>query len=490
MPLTAEPDQRHSAAEPVRQDDVSQGEIRWAVLGLAWPSILENLLQSVLGLVTLFMVGQIGAAEVAAVGASQQVQILFISGFFALSMGTTVLVAHAYGAGRLDSMATIAKQSLLAGTLLAFVFTAVVAIFARPMIAVLGAEPDVVDEAASFMRWTAPSFLFLAVTFILGGVLRGTGDARTPLVVTIVMNVLNVAIAYPLIFGQFGMPRLEVTGAALGMVASRGIGFLIIVFLLASGRRGVSIGGRSGWLPDISLLRRLADIGLPSMAESLLRTGGQLLYVVIVFMLGTAVTASYQIAQNAMFLSLFPGFGFAMATTALVGQSLGAGNQTRARAVTMTATRACLVWMSVMGVLFFVFAGPIMELGATGADRDEIVNEGIGALRMIALAQPFQAVGFVLAGALRGAGDTRWPMYSTAISMWVFRLPLAYLLAITLDLSLVGIFLAMTIDTIVLMMMNIWRWRQGKWTEKRLLGDARPQAVNPALSPEPAAAND
>jgi Na+-driven multidrug efflux pump len=142
--------------------------------------------------------------------------------------------------------------------------------------------------------------------------------------------------------------------------------------------------------------------------------------------------------------------------------------------------------MSVMGVIFFVFATPIMELGASSdPDRAEIVRVGAQSLMVIAFAQPFQAIGFVLAGALRGAGDTRWPMYSTAIAMWVVRLPLAYLFAITLDLGLPGVFMAMTLDTFILMSLNLWRYRQGKWAERRLLTepDDRPAGAQPSLAP-------
>lgn len=478
----------HAAPNPaLLSQTIDQGEVRRSVLGLAWPSILENLLQSILGLVTILMVGRLGASAVAAVGSSMQLQILFISAFFSLSMGATVLAAHAYGAGRGDTASLIAKQALLAGVTLSLVFTVLVMLFATQMITALGADAEVVADGARFMRWSAISFVFMAVMFILGGVLRGVGDTRTPMLVTVGINIINVVIAPLLIFGLAGMPRLEIDGAALAMVISRAAGGLVMAALLLRGWRGVSIAGRHDWWPNSSYLKRLADIGLPSMGESLLRSGGQILFIVIVFMLGTAVNAAFQIAQNAMFLSMFPGFGFAMAATALVGQSLGARNVPRARAVTATATRACLVWMSAMGVIFFVFATPIMELGAaSGPDHDEIVRVGAQSLMVIALAQPFQAVGFVLAGALRGAGDTRWPMYSTAIAMWVVRLPLAYLFAITLDLGLPGVFMAMTLDTFILMALNLWRYRQGRWAERRLLTDAPDRPAGPQPSAVPA----
>jgi putative MATE family efflux protein len=462
---------------------VDQGEIRRTVLRIAWPSILENLLQSVLGFVTVILVGQLGATEVAAAGASQQVQMLFISAFFALSMGATVIVAHAFGAGQHDGIGVAAKQSTMATILLSVVISIVVFVFARPMLVIMGADGDVVDKGARFQQISAVGFIFMAVMFVLGGALRGVGDTRTPMLVTLGINVVNVVLAVPLIFGGAGLPRLELDGAAIAQNVSRFIGCVVLGWLLYRGHHGVSIAGRDGWLPNGTFLRRLSDIAIPSMGESLLRSGGQFLFVIVVFQLGTAIAASHQIAQNAVFLSMFPGFGFSMAATALVGQSLGARNPERARAAAQTATRACIVWMSVMGVFFFIFAEPIMRLSASGEDKQQIIDAGVAALRVIAFAQPFQAIGFVLAGALRGAGDTRWPMVSTGLSMWLFRIPLAYAFAITFDLGLAGVYLAMGADNAILMALNVWRWRQGSWATRRLdTGlDRKPGAVPAAV---------
>jgi Na+-driven multidrug efflux pump len=154
----------------------------------------------------------------------------------------------------------------------------------------------------------------------------------------------------------------------------------------------------------------------------------------------------------------------------------------------MTSTRACIVWMSLMGVFFFVAAEPIMRFSAPQENRQEIIDAGVAALRVIAFAQPLQAIGFVLAGALRGAGDTRWPMFSTGISMWLFRIPLAYLFAITLDLGLAGVYMAMGLDNGILMVLNIWRWRQGKWQTSRLNLRATEPSPEP-LAQEPSAAS-
>ena len=215
------------------------------------------------------------------------------------------------------------------------------------------------------------------------------------MIITIFMNLANIGLAYALIFGFFIIPDMGVTGAALAMVLARAFGMLAMAGLLYRGHRGLTIAGVDGWRPNPERLKRLANIGLPSMGESVLRSGGQIVFIFIVFMLGTAVTAGNQVAQNAMFLSMFPGFGFSMAATALVGQSLGAKNPERARHVGMTATRWCLAWMSTMGVLFFVFATPIMEFAAAGENKAEIVEAGVDALRLIGFIQPPLAIGFV-----------------------------------------------------------------------------------------------
>src|SRR5690606_10798704 len=218
------------------------GEIRRAVLGLAWPSILENLMQAALGFITTLMVARLGSAAVAGVGTASQVQVIVITAFFAVSMGTTVLVAHAFGAGRIKTEGdAITKQSLVAGLILALVLTPLTVLLAAPVMRGLGAEPDVVHEGAKFLQITSLSSIFMAVMFILSGALRGVGDTRTSMIVTAIMNVINIALVYVLVFGVLFVPELGVTGAALAMVFSRAVGGAIMAWLLWRGRRGLKI---------------------------------------------------------------------------------------------------------------------------------------------------------------------------------------------------------------------------------------------------------
>jgi putative MATE family efflux protein len=443
----------------------SPREIRALVTRLAWPSIVENMLQSVFNILIIMMVSRLGSAAIAGVGGSNQILMVAMACFFALSMGTTVLVAHATGARNREAASLAAKQSLTLGLIISAVITALGVTFAPGLLAAIGAEPEVVEAGAPFLRAIAAGSVFLVTSFVAGGALRGTGDARTPMLVTFGMLGLNLALAYLLLFGGAGLPSLGVAGAGLAAVLSRGAGCLVLLGLLLRPGHGVSIAGWHGWWPALAPLRRLIDIGLPSMLESLFRAGGMLFLTVIVFRLGTAVAAAQQIVQQAVFFSMMPGFGFSMAATTLVGQSLGARNPTRARQASSLATRSCLVWMGLMGLVFF-FGGPWIMRAFT-ADP-EIIGYGVAGLMVVALAQPGQAIGIVLAGSLRGAGDTRFPMMVTALGMWLIRLPLAYFFGVTLGWGLPGVYLGWVVDSFSLAVANWLRYRAGAWQHRRV----------------------
>lgn len=455
----------HPVTVAAPSDEASASAIRRMVVRLAWPSIVENMLQSVFGVVMLLMIARLGPASVAGFGAANGLIMVAMSAFFSLSMGATVLVAHATGARNRGAAGLAAKQALVLGTAIGLVATAIGVAFAAPLVRAMGAGPDVVAEGAAFLRAFALGAVFLVTTFVAGGVLRGAGDARTPMLVTFATLILSLLLAYPLTFGGPGLPAMGVFGAGLASTVARGLGCVVLIGLLLRPKSAVPLTGRDGWRPAAGPLRRLASIGLPSMFEGLFRSAGMLMFTVIVFQLGTAVVAAQQIAQQAAFLSMMPGFGFSMAATALVGQSLGARDPFRADRASWFATRACLTWMGIMGLVFF-FGGPWIMRAFT--DDQAIIEHGIAALRVIALAQPGQAIGIVLAGSLRGAGDTRFPMLTTGLAMWVVRLPVAWYFGTVLDLGLAGIYLGWVGDASVLGFVTWLRYRAGGWKARRI----------------------
>jgi putative MATE family efflux protein len=430
------------------------------VNGLAWPIILENIFQSLLGLVDLAMVARLGSVAVAGVGTTVQIVWVAISALAAVSVGTTVLVARATGAREPDEANRVTKQSLVLAMAIGLVLTIVGATFSRQIVAALGPEPDVVAVGAIYLRITAIMAPALVVQLIAGAALRGAGDSRTPMIATGGINIVNVVVAYALIFGHFGMPALGVAGSAWAAGISRAVGAIALLVVLASGTRKIALTGRHDWTPNGNLLWRLTKVGVPSMIEQLVFSLGMLTYSLIVIGLGTLVFATQRITFNAVGLSFMPGMGFAMAATTLTGQSLGAKRPDLAQKATWYAVKVATIWMSLAGLVLMFFGSWIMRIFT---NDPQMVALGAAALAVIAISQPFQAIGQVFAGGLRGAGDTRFPMVISTVGIWLIRLPLGYVIGVKLGFGLPGVYAASIVDALVRAILAYARYRTGAW---------------------------
>ena len=455
---TNEPLPTRGPAVPLEALDDDRA-IRRLVFNLAWPVIVENLLQTAVGFVDLLMVSRLGAAAIAGVGISVQVLFVIFAAISAIATGTTVLVARFTGAREPANAARVLKQSVLLGVVLGVLLALVGVPLAKPIVAAMGAEPDVVELGGGYLQVTFLTSAAMTLTFVLGAALRGAGDSRTPMMVALGINAVNVAVAYVLIFGHLGFPQLGVIGSAWGAAIGRIAGTLALLYLVLRGAR-FNFSGVSGWAPDVSLIKRLMRIGLPSMGEQLSRSLGMLLFSWVVISLGTTIFAAQRITFNIISLSFMPGFGFSMAATALTGQALGAGKPDRARRATWFSARTAAVWMGGMGVLFLVFAELFMRMFT---DDPAIVENGALALRVLALGQAQMAIGMVLAGGLRGAGDTRYPMLVISGSMWLVRIPVALFAVHVMHWGLPGAYLAFVAGSSVECIGAYLRYRAGKW---------------------------
>nr|MBA3643706.1 MATE family efflux transporter [Chloroflexia bacterium] len=310
------------------------------VLGLAIPIIGENLLQTMVGAVDTFMVARLGSVAVAGVGTSIELVFFLISVLMAVEIGATVLVSQAIGAGDAARANRLARQAVVWGVLLAIPVSLLGTLAAPAIIDLFGTEPDVAAAATTYLEITAATSVVLLLSFVGGAVLRGAGDSRTPLVAAILANVINVVVAYGLIFGHFGLPALGIAGSAWGAAAGRAAGAALLMALLLRGHRAISIRGRSGWLPHLETARQLMRLGVPAAVEQMLMAAGFTTLIAVVTLIGTAALASQQIGFTALSIAFLPGFGFAIASTALVGQSIGARDPAAAR----EAVRIALRW--------------------------------------------------------------------------------------------------------------------------------------------------
>ncbi len=429
------------------------------VFALALPAVGEQLLNMTVGLVDTFMVGHIGANAVAAVGLSNQAVMIVTTFFAAVATGVTALVARHTGAREPEDANHILHQGYLLGAVMGIAGTVLSIAFAGPMMHLLRAPADVVGPGTAYLRIAAVPFILTSWLFIGNAALRGAGDTRSPMMVMFFVNIVNIVVAYGFIYGIGPLPEMGVAGSAMGAAAGRGVGGLLVLALLLRGRGGLRLK-LSGLLPDMLQIKRIANIGIPAGAEQLLMRFGMTAYVTTVAALGTKAYAAHQLALQGESIAFMPGFGFAIAATTMVGQGLGAGRPEQARADGYLAQRMAVLFMSAMGVIFFVFAAPILDLFI---NDPEVVQLGVWPLRLVAFSQPALATSMVLSGGLRGAGDTRATMVITSGGLWLIRLPLAMLL--TGPLGLLGAWIAMSLDLQIRGAAIFLRFRSGKWAK-------------------------
>jgi putative MATE family efflux protein len=338
-----------------------------------------------------------------------------ISALSATSVGSSVLVAQSVGAQDLPRASRLAKQSLVWSVIISIPLLVIGLVAADEIISIFGMEPEPSQIGADYLRVTMGTLSVLTLTLLGSGVLRGIGDSRTPMLISLFSNVINIFFAYGLIFGEFGMPELGAVGSAWGTFIARAIGFVILLWVMWRGVKGVSIRGTDNWWPDWSLARQLLKIGIPAATEQMLNSVAFLTMSIIVAQLGTLALAAHRVALNAMSISFLPGLGFAIAATALVGQSIGARRPDEAKEVTHIATQWALIWMGALGVIFFFFAERII---AIFTPDPMVVEMGGAGLRAIALTQPFWAIGMVQSGGLRGTGNTQYPLRVGTSGIW------------------------------------------------------------------------
>ncbi len=388
---------------------------RQAVFALAIPIIGEQLLHTLVVAVDTLLVARLGKEAVAGVGTAVEFIYFIIAILIALEIGTTVLISQAFGAGQKGRVVLLARQALSWAVALAVPVSVLGYLAAPHVVALFGLEPTVAHHATTYLRITAGTSIALLLTFVSGSIFRGRGDSRTPLLAAVVANVVNVFASYALIFGKFGFPELGVPGSAWGAALGRTGSAAIMLWLLYTGKRGISIRGQGTWRPLPDIGKSLFRLGVPASIEQIVASSGFVTMLAVVAMIGTPALAAQQIAFTALAMAFMPAIGFGLAATALVGQSVGARRLDQAAEVSRIAERWALFWLTVGAVVFFLFAKPIMSLFT---DETDVIAYGVNALRALAIWLPIWAIWSVYAGSLRGIGDTISPLISNGSTVW------------------------------------------------------------------------
>jgi putative MATE family efflux protein len=457
---TAEVEEKAETKPSARAAELAALHPQRATFQLAWPGIIEQFI-AFSGQAAIFvMVGQLGAVATAAVGAAWQFMFLLFPVWRSLAIGTMAHVSRRMGEGRIQAAADVTRQSLIVGAIAGVGFGVVFVFFSVPLLRILGASDQVIAVGAPVLSLVGAGSAFQTVWFIGVSAMRAAGDSRTPMWLAVLSAVLSV----PLAFFFIEIAQVGPIGAAYASLADTAVICAIVIALLWIGRADLRIGGGS-WRIDVPTVRSIFSISLPSAAESAMFSLGILALSGFAFRLGTNSSAAHQIVNQVEAFSFLPCIAFSGAASALVGQALGMGDPHRATRSGWAAVRMAVLWSSVAGIAFM--AVPQLLLGVFTNDAG-VVEAGVASLAIVGFAQPAQAAIFTLGGALRGAGDTRFPLIATVVNWFVVRLPLAYVLAFPLGLGLTGVWAGVAADYFVRAGLLAWRFNSGAWQRVRV----------------------
>lgn len=461
---------------PSAAPNADAAALQRSVWALALPAIGEQVLALGVGLSDTFLSGHLtpaaeqhlgyGRADaVAAIGAAATIVWVVVTAFFAINVGITALVARAAGA-RDDALARrTAGQGVLLGAVAGVLVAALAVPLAQIIARLIGLQGDIATLAAGYIRILSLALPATGIASAANAAMRGAGDTRRPMLVMLVVNGINILGSWMLLSGmpQWGIPAVGVYGSAIGAAGGWTLGAVAAIWLL---RRDHPRAPRLLWAqvrPHRDTMLRILRIGLPSTAELMVFQLGVVTFVRFVVGLGPIDYAAYVAINSVESIGTLPAFGFAVAATSLVGQALGAGNADLAARSTWATLRPCLA--VVFAVALLPLLVPQLVLGLFVADPS-VLAAGSLAMRMSVLTIPASASAFVFNGALRGAGDTKFPVVVRASGTWGIRVPLALLLIPLL--ALFGGRLVMALDYTTQAGLAYWRFRSGRWRSARV----------------------
>ncbi len=406
---------------------------------LAWPIAGSNFLSRAASIVDTAMIGRVSAQALAGMGIAQVPVFVAMAIQRGLGIGGQVLVAYHTGAKEPDRRLKVTRAVIAICALVSLGLGLVLWPLSPWMCEWMGAHGETLRQALAYLRVYYLTLIFSGTFFVFSAIFQGIGDSRTPLVVTLAVNILHIVISFVAIFGKFGFPKLGVVGASLGLGISEGVGAIVL---------GVIAYRRRIWIPDIKGISLRAakavwSLGSPTAAERLIVNTMQGVYYRFLTGFGPAAIAAHRIGIDMEAVAFLPALGFGQAATTIVGQRLGAKDEKGARQAGWMTTWIAVAFMTLLGLSFYFFSHQWIALFT---DDPAVRVLGIKFCTVAAAIQIPLALAIVLAGALRGAGETRWVMLTPVLGGWIVRLPLSYLFGYTLGFGLMGVWWSMMGD--------------------------------------------
>jgi putative MATE family efflux protein len=445
---------------------IIEGPLGRAVWKIAWPTMLTNIIAGMQGIVDHVLVGNlVGYKANAAIGISFQIFLVVIVFISSLFTGMSVLVARFAGAHEVEKVNRTVYQAFLTALFIAVGIMAPVGYFAAPyLLDFVSSDDGVKAEALPFLRITFAFSFGLLIYFMTSGALRSAGDAKTPMILGIVMTVLNLVLNIVFISGLGPVPAFGTAGAAIGTSIATGSVGLYAIYKMWSGGWVVGFPRGNGWAPDWKVIRSLFKFGLPTGIQGIaMNIGGVLmLYFIGSLAQSAAAQAAFAVSYTQLFsLITWTSVGLMGAAAAVAGQNLGAGNPDRANAAVHTAARFGMLGAGFIGILFFFF--PQQLLAIFGMTEPGVVEIGVQLLRVLSISGIFISVALTYTGGLQGTGDTKSPLYISIISQVAVPLGICFVIRWVGMLEPIHIWLAILAGHLTRCVLSVVRFNQGKW---------------------------
>lgn len=442
------------------EQDYTALSIDKAIFMLSIPMILEMIMESLFAVVDVYWVSRLNDNDaVATIGLTESVLTLVYSLAIGLSMGATAMVARRVGEKDFAAAKVAAAQAIYIGLGISLLVSVVGIFFSENILRLMGASESLIANNSGYTRWMLTGNITIMMLFLINAVFRGAGDASLAMRSLWLANILNIALGPVFIFGVGPIPAMGVEGAAIATTIGRGSGVIYQVYHLFRGK-GMIKFDRLNIPLRLDIVARLIKVSTGGMLQFIIGSASWIFLVRIMSDFGSATVAGYTIAIRLIVFAILPAWGMANAAATLVGQNLGAGHPDRAEKSVWRSAFLNMIFLGSIGIVFLIFAKQF--IGFFTSDP-EVLRNGVQCLQIVCLGYAFYAYGMVIGQSFNGAGDTKTPTIINFVGFWLFQIPLAYSLALVLDIGSPGVYAAISIAESCIAIAAILIFRRGKW---------------------------
>jgi putative MATE family efflux protein len=430
------------------------------ILILAFPAIIEMALNTLVGMADTLMISRfIGPEGLAAVGFANQIIFTLIYIFSSFNAGATAMVARSYGEKNYQRLNKIVGQNFTLNTFMGIIITLVTFLFSGNILGLFAISDIVHRMGTDYLNYVAISQLFMFISFASAAGLRGAGDTRTPMYITLLANILNIVGNYVLITGYSFFPELGIIGAAISTSFARGIAALIYLYIYIRGNRKVKLLFRNLRISS-SLLKPLWKFSYAAGLEQFFMQMAFFVNGIIISLLDTTSEAAFRILINIESASFMPAIGISIATATMVGKRLGEDNPEKSLLTGKTAAGIGVIWGIIMGLVFILLPVPILRIFTTDS---ELIKSATFTMILAGFNQPLLSFMIVMGGALRGTGDTKGVMVITSLRLWTIFIPLTYIFVAFYNLGVASVWYAEITSFVVFSLIIYRRFVSMEW---------------------------